>query len=56
MLGKSYKKLQKVTEGIKCIIDDKIEHPAFLGVNVGLEPVRNLSKSGLRPDYDDQDA
>ena len=29
---------------------------SFLGVNVGLDPVQNLSKSGLRPDYDDQDS
>ena len=25
-------------------------------MNVGLDPVQNLSKSGLKPDYDDQDA
>ena len=48
--------MQKVTEVIECIIYDKIDHPGFLGVNVGLDPVQNLSKSGLKPDYDDQDA
>ena len=26
---------------------------SFLGANVGLDPVQNLSKSGLRPDYED---
>ena len=25
-------------------------------MNVGLVPIQNLSKSGLKPDYDDQDA
>ena len=29
---------------------------SFLGVNVGLDPVQNLSKSGLKPDYDDQES
>ena len=29
---------------------------SFLGVNVGLDPVQNLSKSGLRPGYDDQES
>ena len=29
---------------------------SFLGVNVGLEPVQNSSKSGLRPDQEDEDA
>ena len=24
-----------------------------LGANLGLDPVQNLSKSGLKPDYDD---
>ena len=46
LLGKSYKKLQNVTEVTKCISDVEFEHPAFLGLNVGLEPVRSLSKSG----------
>ena len=27
-----------------------------LGANVGLDPVQNSSKSGLKPEYDDQDA
>ena len=27
-----------------------------LGANLGLDPVQNLSKSGLKPDYDDQES
>ena len=46
LLGKSYKKLENVTEVTKCISDVEFEHPAFLGVDVGFEPVQSLSKSG----------
>ena len=34
----------------------QIRSSGFLGVNVGLEPVRNLSKSGFEPDEDGWDA
>ena len=58
-LGGYFGKVTRVTKSYKRY---KVHNPlydrssSFLGVNVGFEPVRNLSKSGLRPDYDDQDA
>ena len=41
---------------MKCTIDTQIRSSSFLGVSVGLDPVRSLSKSGLEPNQDDQDA
>ena len=34
------------------MIDLRIDYPASLGVNVGLDPVWNLSNNALKPDKD----
>ena len=57
--GKSLREVTEVSPSYKSYevhfrLEDRSS--SFLGVNVGLDPVRNLSKSGLKPDEDDQDA
>ena len=48
--------MHEVTKAIKSISDPQIRSSSFLGMNVGLDPVRNSSKSGLEPGEEDQDA
>ena len=55
LLGR-FTKVTTVTKSYKVHNRVYNRSSSFLGVNVGLDPVRNLSRSGLKPNEDDQDA
>ena len=49
-------KATRVTKGYKSYkVHNRVQDrsSSSLGANLGLDPVQNLSKSGLKPDYDD---
>ena len=57
--GKSLREVTEVSPSYKSYevhvrLEDRSS--SFLGVSVGLDPVRNSSRSALKPDQDDQDA